>query len=292
MSSQSNVPVSVPTPSGFLDRGPGLPKEYGITRLVLVPRDPQWMHAYWEVAPYTWEEAERNFGAGVRTQGRAVLRFSYSQNGSKKSFDVGIQLDARNWYIFSPSRGGQWHAELGLVLPDGRFVLLAISNEITLPNGAVSEVQDEKWAVMKAEWERLFELSGGGKLGVGSLDVARMLAQRWEMLRAVSSWFGAPAAPSSWQGFPGSSWSKPPQGGRKGFWLEAEAELIVYGATEPDAKVTVQGKDIQLNPDGTFSFRYAFPNGKLDVPIHATNKDGDLRKSVEFFFNRDTKKSD
>jgi len=247
------------------------------------------MHAYWEVAPYTWQEAEKNFGSAVRTSGRAVLRLHCGDGASAKTFDVNIHLDARNWYIFSPARGGLWHAELGMLLPDGRFVLLAISNEIRLPTGQVSDVIDEKWAVMKADWERLFELSGGGKLGAGSLDVARMLAQRWELLRAVSSWMGAPGG-ASWSGMPGSSWARPPQA-HKGFWLEADCELIVYGATEPDAKVTMQGNPITLNPDGTFSFRFALPDGKLEIPIHATNRDGDMSKSVDFTVTRATQRT-
>lgn len=289
-SSQTNVPVSSPTPTGFLERGPELPRDYGVTRLVLLPRDPQWMHAYWEVASYTWAEAERNFGGAIRSGGRPVLRFTNTVNGAKNTFDVSIQIEARNWYIFSPVRGGQWQAELGLVLPDGRFVLLAISNEITLPLGQVSDVLDEKWAVMKADWERLFELSGGGKLGVGSLDIAKMLAHRWELLRTVSSWSGFSGASSS--SLPGSaSWARP-RDTSKGFWLMADCELIVYGATEPDAKVKLQGRDIALNPDGTFSFRFALPDGKLELPIEATNKDGDLSKSIAFTVTRDTKRSE
>jgi len=33
------------------------------------------------------------------------------------------------------------------------------------------------------------------------------------------------------------------------FWLWVDCELIVYGATEPDAKVTVQGRPIALRHD-------------------------------------------
>jgi hypothetical protein len=287
--SSSGLSLTPPSPTGFVERGPDLPREYGVTRLVLLPRDPQWMQAYWEVAPYTWQEAERNFGGAIRTSGKPVLRLSASVNGARRSFDVGIQLDARNWYVFAPERGGQWSAELGLVLPDGRFVLLAISNEISLPVGHVSDQLDEKWAILKAEWDRLFELSGAGKLGVGSLDVARMLAQRWELYRAVSSWSTFPGV-SSWA--PGSSWAKPPESRPKGFWLVADTEVIVYGATEPDAKVKFQGQDVALNPDGTFSYRFALPDGKIDMPIEATNRDGDISKGISFTVTRSSARRD
>ena len=32
----------------------------------------------------------------------------------------------------------------------------------------------------------------------------------------------------------------------KAFWLQVHTELILYGATEPDATVTVQGQPVKL----------------------------------------------
>lgn len=278
MSSHFNSPPSAPAPSS----AGALPAAYGVTRLVLMPRDPQWMHAYWEIAPYTWTEAEKSFGAGVRSHGRPVLRFFPAGNG-KPAFDVNVSLDARNWYTRLDGAGGAWFAQLGLILPDGRFVLLAISNTIHMPAGRVSDVLDEKWAILKSEWERLFELSGAGKLGAGSLDMARMLTQRWELFSAISSWSGTLLGG-------GSSWSKPPESPAKKFWLVADAEVIVYGATQPDAQLTFQGRPVRLNPDGTFSFRFALPDGKQDFPIAATDKDGELSESIDIAVTRKTKK--
>lgn len=287
MSSQLNVPSSVPSADGFVDRGPDLPRDYGITRLVLMPRDPFWMHAYWEVAPYTWEQAERTFGPEARN-GRAVLRFHAEEEFH--SFDVAIRLDARSWYVFSPVRGGFWRAELGLILADGRFVLLAISNKIQLPSGRVSDRTDERWGTLRAsQWEEIFELSGVRRLGgATSLDAAKGLAQRMELWRSMSSWpSGAPSSASSF------SWGRPPEaqaaGGKK-FWFVADCEIIVYGATEPDARVRLQGREVALNPDGTFSLRFALPDGHLHLPIEAVNRDGDLSQSIEITVARSTKK--
>lgn len=276
MSSHLNTPAAPPLPASV----GALPNGYGVTRLVLMPRDPQWMHAYWEIAPYTWAEAEKSFGGEVRRTGRAVLRF-FTAGSAKPSFDVDVSLDTRNWYTRLEGAGGAWYAQLGLILPDGRFVLLAISNTIQMPAGRISDVLDEKWAILKAEWERLFELSGAGKLGAGSLDMARMLTQRWELFTAVSSWSGTLLGG-------GSSWSRPPETQGKKFWLVADAEVIVYGGTEPDARVTFQGHPIKLNPDGTFSFRFALPDGKQSFPIRATDKDGELSESVEITVTRKT----
>ncbi|MBF2028673.1 MAG: DUF4912 domain-containing protein [Oscillatoriales cyanobacterium C42_A2020_001] len=72
------------------------------------------------------------------------------------------------------------------------------------------------------------------------------------------------------------------------FWLVADAELIVYGATEPDATVTIGGRPIKLNPDGTFRFQMSFQDGLIDYPIMAVAADGEQMRSIHMKFNRET----
>jgi len=72
------------------------------------------------------------------------------------------------------------------------------------------------------------------------------------------------------------------------FWLIADAELIVYGATEPDATVTIGGRPIKLNPDGTFRFQMSFQDGLIDYPIMAVAADGEQMRSIHMKFNRET----
>jgi uncharacterized protein len=81
--------------------------------------------------------------------------------------------------------------------------------------------------------------------------------------------------------------SAPPVRPRK-FWLVADAELIVYGATEPDATVTIGGRPIKLNPDGTFRFQMSFQDGEIDYPIVAVAADGEQQRSIHMNFNRET----
>ncbi len=60
--------------------------------------------------------------------------------------------------------------------------------------------------------------------------------------------------------------------GRK-FWAELHTELVVYGATEPNAKVTLGGMPIQLTSEGTFSIRFYLRDGQHPVPFVATSND-------------------
>jgi len=77
--------------------------------------------------------------------------------------------------------------------------------------------------------------------------------------------------------------------GPEGFWLRVNAELIVYGGTEPNASVTFGGRPIQLRPDGTFSVRMALPDGTFQLPVTAHSISGELRQ-VEFQFSRRTER--
>ncbi len=81
--------------------------------------------------------------------------------------------------------------------------------------------------------------------------------------------------------------SMPPIRSRK-FWLVADAELIVYGATEPDAKVYIAGREIPLNPDGTFRFQMSFQDGLIDYPILAIAADGEQSRAIHMKFTRET----
>jgi len=75
---------------------------------------------------------------------------------------------------------------------------------------------------------------------------------------------------------------------RRDFWFSVNAELVIYGATEPDAAVTIGGRRIQLRPDGTFSYRFSLPDGSYELPLAARSPQGDERRA-ELSFYRGTR---
>jgi hypothetical protein len=98
----------------------------------------------------------------------------------------------------------------------------------------------------------------------------------------VSSPFGAISSISS---------VSSPFGGvprQRGFWFNVNAELIIYGATEPDAKVTIGDRQIKLRPDGSFSFRFALPDGEYSLPAAAHSADGEETRQAHLKFGRST----
>ncbi|MEP0913197.1 DUF4912 domain-containing protein [Leptolyngbya sp. GB1-A1] len=133
-------------------------------------------------------------------------------------------------------------------------------------------------------------MSGAGMSGVGLSGIGMSGAGMYTMSgMGVMGMSGAGMYTMSGMGMSGVGFSAsmPPMRPRQ-FWLIADAELIVYGATEPDATVTIAGRPVQLNPDGTFRFQMSFQDGVIDFPILAVAVDGEQTRSVHLNFERKT----
>ncbi|MBU2572987.1 MAG: DUF4912 domain-containing protein [Elusimicrobia bacterium] len=264
-----------------------LPESYGNTEAALLPRDPNWMFIYWEITDNSRAEIKKAHGQDIFEKAGPVIRvydMTHAAEGSRdaKYFDVPVMIDAKNWYINVQDGGRAYSCEVGLVTSDGRFIGIVKTNTVNLPAGRVSDVMDEKWMSVTPDFDKLLQISGVEYIGKGSGEVAKSLAQRWEMLRAVFS------RAASWgvSSLSSHALQKPVE---KKFWLVADCELILYGATEPDACVTVAGRKVGLNPDGTFSMRFALPDGNMDLPIKAVSRDETDTRQIAIRVTRNTR---
>lgn len=151
-------------------------------------------------------------------------------------------------------------------------------------------VARNQWSpAQEAALAQVVSMDAVRRVWVGSLEITELI--RRQLLQEMSSLTAAQfSAPSSWSGAV-SSFSSPLGGmpGRaKSFWFNVNAELIIYGATEPDAAVTIGGRTIRLRPDGTFSYRFSLPDGRFDLPAVATSADGTDSRSAALAFSRST----
>lgn len=268
-----------------------LPEGYGETTAALLPRDPHWMFIYWEITDSKKSEICKTYGNDIFNKSRQVIRVYditdvHDGEVSSRFFDIPVILDSKNWYINVSESGRTYLCELGLVTEDGRFIGIVKTNKVALPPGRVSNVTDEKWMSVSGDFEKLLQLSGIEYIGKGSGEVAKSLAQRWEMLRSVFS------RSASWGMSSMSSHVLHKPAKEKDFWLVADCELILYGATQPDAVVTVAGRQVKLNPDGTFNMRFALPDGLIDLPIKAVAADGEQKRGITIKVTRNTSKDE
>lgn len=129
------------------------------------------------------------------------------------------------------------------------------------------------------------------RIWIGSLEITELIRRKLsnELSSAAAAEFSKAQKGAVNVGGLGSVSS--PFGGSvesKGFWFNVNAELIIYGATEPTAEVTIGGKVIKLRPDGSFSYRFALPDGNYDLPAVAVSADRSEARSAELKFSRST----
>jgi hypothetical protein len=127
---------------------------------------------------------------------------------------------------------------------------------------------------------KIINIDSVRRVWMGSLEITELISRRitHEISSLGASQYGVSSLSSPFGGMAAS----------KNFWFNVNAELIIYGATEPDAKVTLGGHEIKLRSDGTFSFRFALPDGKYDLPAVAVSADGDDARAASLKFSRST----
>ncbi|HEV2454624.1 MAG TPA: DUF4912 domain-containing protein, partial [Verrucomicrobiae bacterium] len=137
---------------------------------------------------------------------------------------------------------------------------------------------------------KIIAIDDSRRVWMGSLEITELVRRR--LARELSSFGLASSLGVSSLGVSslGISSFSSPFGGMpaKGFWFNVNAELIIYGATEPDAKVTIGGHQIKLRQDGSFSFRFALPDGNYDLPALAVSADGADSRAADLKFSRNT----
>ncbi len=256
------------------------PRGYGDNKIVLLVRDPWWLHAYWEVNMHKQDEVRSKIGNELYNRSRIILRIYdvtdiiFDGTNAHSFFDIEVREGADNWYIEVGRPNRSWCVDIGLLTPENKFFLFCRSNVVRTPRFGMSEITDEEWMSQEEEYWKLFGVAGGFGFGSSPLKVKRAFRRRFK--EEISS------------GAPWSLFSFMEQKKERKFWLIVNAELIVYGATEPDAKVSVQGKPIKLRNDGTFSLRFALPDGTQHIPVEAISSDGVDKRKVTPVVSRRT----
>lgn len=267
-----------------------LPREYGDTKICMLVRDPEWIYAYWEVNDATREQINLPRNGHSR---RIVLRVyqisdrNWPTENANYFFDVDVSPYAQNWYVRLPETCKDWCGELGMFDDDGKYISICRSNIVRTPPDTVSDVVDAEWMSVEESFEKIYSASGGHQLGSnsdfrGSETILRHLEKQITgMLRGNGM--------SSSSLTSGGGIATRSVAADKQFWLQVHTELILYGATEPDARVTIQGKVVKLNRDGSFTMRFALPDGEQVLDVTATSRDGEMKRSITPIVTKITK---
>ena len=234
--------------------------------------------------------------------------------------EVHVHPESRHWFIHVDRAETQYVAELGYYRAERQWVRVATSPPAVTPAETISTDQTVRFATipahvplsqlaalakptvlaefrplaatpppMEAARERaLAELVGLHLVRedwISSAEVGEVVRGRAE--QEISAARIVQPAPAGGEAESVSSPLGAPEQRARGFWFSVNAELILYGATEPDATVTIGGRPLPLRPDGTFSCRFSLPDGEHVVTLSALSAQGDLRQA-ELRFSRYT----
>jgi hypothetical protein len=303
-----------------------LPESYGTRKLFLVARDPHILFAYWDLSPVQYQEASRAAHDGkvflevyVPGEGRVqqihiwdchknwylqvnrpdtsfIAQLGYyrpdgvfevlarsaevrtprdtlSPNTDARFVTIPFNIPFRELYdlIATQAQPGEELAETLARLQKNNF---DIPFQARVPRDLTPEESDELLEYLGDEEVR--------RRMVGSFEITEILKKRFETMVSSGQWSSSAGAWVTSVSSPfGASFGK-----ERGFHMHVNAELIIYGGTTPDAKVRIDGQNISLTKDGTFSYHFVFPDGQFHIPIEATSGDGVETRSALLSFLR------
>jgi uncharacterized protein len=325
---ETSIPTNTMEELATADEGLGeIPGGYGENRIVLLPRDPQWAYAYWDITNERKDELRAQGGRQLALRLYDVTDINMAYQSPHSIQEYPLDEMAREWYLSIPVSDREYLLDIGYRCSDGRWLVLAQSAEIRIPPVYPSDWLEDHFLtigwneelkgktfiklVPPSQKPALAAASATDTQGNPIYEQIFGLAESVEALRIDGSIYGSmqqsPTESLSSFIFPSGigAWALPTASGinmsgigmsgigleaalPRQFWLVADAELIVYGATEPDAAVSIGGRPIKLNPDGTFRFHMSFQDGLIDYPIVAVAIDGEQQRSVQMKFERET----
>jgi hypothetical protein len=252
-------------------------------RLVLMVRDPYWLQAIWTVTRVSVKRAEAALAEHWHTAG-PVLRLIEVDGGHTTSTaervarEIEVHGGVTNWYIEVNNPPHSYRAELGYKAANGRFYSLCRSNVVHTPAPDSSDVIDENWTDVAANYERVYALSGGySEDNNQSGELQELFEERLRrpMGNGNNSQFGSGA--------------ERVLNRHRDLEFHVDAEMILYGRTKPDAKVTLGGEPIKLRPDGSFTVRQPMPDKRQVLPVVASTPDGVEQRTIVIAVERNTK---
>ena len=341
-----------------------LPSYDTTSRITLIPKDPSWIYAYWEIADSSIEDVKRQLGGNLDGTKFIVRMYDVTCkdfNGFNANhwFDIEVGRYSNNWYINIWNDNASYCGEIGMLHNSGRFFPMARSNFAHTPRSSSSNRFEEIWMDISHEiateeagrgWSRpsptprrgeaAVQYDAAGRFSYSSVSKRRkiylteadlrayysklspllrdmmfsrisrkklyrylysdMSGREWKDLlyfrRLAGANYGRKvmigASEFAYLGgsenlLGGASEFVQPDKKRK-FFFEIGTELIVYGRTEPDAEVKLGDKKVGLRSDGTFSMRFALPDGKIPLPFTAISGDKAEIKKISTTVERKT----
>ena len=276
-------------------------KEAVKTKIVFLPRDPEWAYVFWQISENDREKA-KTLGAN-----KLCLRLYDASGFDNGELNQGtlreiiVDSYSTEWYLPIPLADRSYRVELGYKY-GFNWMSLAFSSIGHVPGSQPSEQILDKFVPFSLDsyseintnisnsqekevngmHEKLYKAATSYPLRrkVGSEEFMENMNSKNTNDNLTDSAAGIWASGLNESG---SGIVK-----NRSFWLVADAELIVYGATDPTGKLTIGGEEVPLASDGTFRIQVPFRDGTQKYDIKAVDSLGVQNKNISIKFNRIT----
>lgn len=247
-------------------------------RIVLMVRDSFWLQATWEITRASVARAESSLAEQWHTA-RPVLRVTSVEDVANNiaetvQRDIPIHGGVDTWYIDVQEPPTRFRVAIGYITSDDRFHPICRSNIVETPSPGECERLDEHWHDIADDYERIYSLSGGYDTDGG--DLKEVFEER--LHRAMPS-----------RGAQGQTIADPTLLRQSRLPFEVDAELIVFGRTASGSSVSLGGRPVKLQSDGTFTVRMKLPDKRQVLPVTAESRDGMRQRTTVIAVERNTK---
>lgn len=293
-SSESVVAASAAVPAGSSTT----------THVVFLPRDPQWAYCFWTIKPEDQARARKAGATSLCLRVADVTGLGGDQSHPHALQELVVDSHATEWFLPVPVDGRDYRVELGYRLKGGGWYSLAFSAVAHVPALEPSQRIADSFVPFSLEapaaepvaappepissggvqHERMYQAA----TAMGSIRTRRVGSEVLHEQDFDSNQQGLLNASGAGVWASGRSESGSGLVRQRSFWLVADAELIVYGATEPSASLFIGDQAVPLAADGTFRVHVPFRDGEQVYPIRAVAEDGEQERSIRMEFERST----
>ncbi len=247
-------------------------------RVVLLVRDSYWLQATWEITSASVRRAQSALAERWHTAVPVLRVFSVGDVNNNRAEvvdrDIPVHGGVNSWYIDVDEPPSRFRVKIGYLSDNGEFYSLCRSNIVETPRPGECDRLDEHWRDIAEDYERIYSLSGGYDTDAG--DLREMFEER--MHRSMPL-----------RGEHGRTVADPALLRESSLPFDVDAELIVFGKTAPNASVTVAGRPVKLQADGSFTVRMELPDRRQVLPVTAESRDGLRQRTTVVAVERNTK---
>ncbi|HYW80474.1 MAG TPA: DUF4912 domain-containing protein [Thermoguttaceae bacterium] len=249
-------------------------------RLVVLVRDPYWLHVHWQLARASVQRVRAAMGQHWHGAKPVLRLYEVTRNGTTSTArrsvrDIEIHGGVVNWYVDVQNPPHSYQIDIGYLTVDNNFFSLATSNVVTTPRAGNGDSFDQNWSEVAKDSDRIFAMSGGFNDSESTDDLKEVLESQVHRTlgEPVVSRFGSGASAN----------------GHRDFDFKVDTELIVHGTANPGTHVTLRGEPIRLRSDGTFAVRFTLPDRRHVLPVVAQSQDGVEQRTIVLAVDRNTK---